>query len=129
MDIKEGDDKKKSATFWMWFLAVFNLTKSHLQDYWNNEYVWHISRSCIFNFMLWLFNKSNTNLSNDELSYFNFIFYKISMKWNFRQSSLYLNSRYTINSLVNTSIYFQQLCPFETNCKNLKLEASNSCTL
>ncbi|XP_061189203.1 signal transducer and activator of transcription 5A-like [Saccostrea echinata] len=36
MDIKEGDDKKKSATFWMWFLAVFNLTKSHLRDYWND---------------------------------------------------------------------------------------------
>ncbi|XP_034302780.2 signal transducer and activator of transcription 5A isoform X1 [Magallana gigas] len=36
MDIKEGDDKKKSATFWMWFLAVFNLTKSHLKDYWND---------------------------------------------------------------------------------------------
>lgn len=39
MDIKEGDDKKKSATFWMWFLAVFNLTKSHLKDYWNDGYV------------------------------------------------------------------------------------------
>ncbi|XP_034302782.2 signal transducer and activator of transcription 1 [Magallana gigas] len=39
MDIKEGDDKKKSATFWMWFLAVFNLTKFHLQDYWNNELI------------------------------------------------------------------------------------------
>ncbi|XP_078323323.1 uncharacterized protein LOC111125906 isoform X5 [Crassostrea virginica] len=36
MDIKEGEDKKKSATFWMWFLAVFNLTKSHLRDYWND---------------------------------------------------------------------------------------------
>ena len=39
MDIKEGDDKKKSATFWMWFLAVFNLTKSHLRDYWNDGQV------------------------------------------------------------------------------------------
>ncbi|XP_078323324.1 uncharacterized protein LOC111125906 isoform X6 [Crassostrea virginica] len=36
MDIIEGEDKKKSATFWMWFLAVFNLTKSHLRDYWND---------------------------------------------------------------------------------------------
>lgn len=42
MDIKEGDDKKKSATFWMWFLAVFNLTKSHLKDYWNDGYVQYL---------------------------------------------------------------------------------------
>ncbi|KAK3088766.1 hypothetical protein FSP39_023553, partial [Pinctada imbricata] len=34
MDIKEGDDKRKSATFWMWIHAVFNLVKNHLLDYW-----------------------------------------------------------------------------------------------
>ena len=39
MEIREGDDKKKSATFWMWFQAVFNLVKNHLIDYWRAGYV------------------------------------------------------------------------------------------
>ncbi|XP_071156463.1 signal transducer and activator of transcription 1-like [Mytilus edulis] len=35
MDVKESKDaKNKSATFWMWVLSVYNLTKFHLQDYW-----------------------------------------------------------------------------------------------
>lgn len=35
MDVKESRDaKNKSATFWMWVLSVYNLTKFHLQDYW-----------------------------------------------------------------------------------------------
>lgn len=39
MDIKEGDDKKKSVTFWMWFLVVFNFIKFYFKDYWNDGYV------------------------------------------------------------------------------------------
>ena len=36
MDVKESKDaKNKSATFWMWVLSVYNLTKFHLQEYWN----------------------------------------------------------------------------------------------
>ncbi|KAJ8300660.1 hypothetical protein KUTeg_022179 [Tegillarca granosa] len=37
MDIVEGEDnKKKSATFWMWFFAVFNLTKTYLLQEWSD---------------------------------------------------------------------------------------------
>lgn len=36
---KKADDRKKSATFWMWFQAVYNLINTHLKEYWKKELI------------------------------------------------------------------------------------------
>ncbi|XP_033732320.1 signal transducer and activator of transcription 5B-like [Pecten maximus] len=36
---KKPEDRKKSATFWMWFQAVYNLINTHLKEYWKKELI------------------------------------------------------------------------------------------
>lgn len=44
MDVKESREaKNKSATFWMWVLSVFNLTRVHLQEYWCENLIYGFS--------------------------------------------------------------------------------------
>ncbi|XP_060066091.1 signal transducer and transcription activator-like [Ylistrum balloti] len=36
---KKAEERKKSATFWMWFQAVYNLISTYLKEYWRRELI------------------------------------------------------------------------------------------